>query len=178
MQNDESTKAQKFYKFLMHATHANKNYKHRDLDENMAVIDSLFIDYWKPRYLLNHSTKCAYEFMNYNAHLLGVEDSDIDWNSLKGISKEYLERIETRNAIYPTFIRRFENGVAEVQWQINPDGRYWMDDDGFGMTSDAEYNIYGFIDTECKVVVPYQAIQDWNQLKKMRALAEKIVASR
>ena len=144
----------------------------------MEIINFLFIDYWKPRYLLNHNTKCAYEFMNSGAHLVGVGEVDIDWNSLKKIPEDYRQRIESRNALFPSFIYRFENGVAEVQWQINPDGRYWMDEDGYGMTSDVEFNIYGFIDTECRIVVPYQTIKDWDQLKIMRAEAEKIVASR
>lgn len=178
LESNGNSEAQNLYQILMTPTYSGKNYQRRDMDENMEVVNFLFIDYWKPRYLLNHNTKCAYEFMNANAHLVGVEDTDIDWNSLKKLPDEYLQRIESRNALFPSFIRCFENGVAEVQWQINPDGRYWMDEDGYGMTPDDEFNIYGFIDTECNVVVPYQTISDYKQLKVMRAEAEKIVASR
>ena len=167
--------AQNLFKILNSPTYSGKNYQHHNMGENIEIIDFLFVDYWKPRYLLNHNTKCAYEFMTFNAHLVGVEDSDIDWNSLKKIPDEYIDRIKKRNALFPSFIRQFKNGVAEGCWQINPDGRYWMDEDGYGMTPDDEFNIYGFIDTECKIVIPYQTIQDWEQLKKMRAEAEKIV---
>ena len=73
---------------------------------------------------------------------------------------------------FPSFIRAFRNGVAQVDWQLNPDGRYYMDDDGFGMTYDEEINIYGFIDTEGKVVVKFQTINDYKDLEKMRKEAE------
>ena len=64
--------------------------------------------------------------------------------------------------------------MAEVSWQLNPDGRYYMDDDGFGMTSDEEITVYGFIDTKMNVLVKFQYIdKDWKRLDKMRREAEK-----
>jgi hypothetical protein len=60
-----------------------------------------------------------------------------------------------------------------VQWQLNPDGRYYMDDDGFGMTDDEEINIYGIIDTEGRVVVKFQTINNYKDLEKLRKEAEK-----
>jgi hypothetical protein len=50
--------------------------------------------------------------------------------------------------------------VAEVSWQINPDGRYYMDEDGYGMTDDEEITIYGFIDQKAKVVVKFRNINE------------------
>lgn len=60
-----------------------------------------------------------------------------------------------------------------MQWQLNPDGRYYMDDDGFGMTDDEEINIYGIIDTEGRVVVKFQTINNYKDLEKLRKEAEK-----
>jgi hypothetical protein len=170
-----ATYEEKLYRVLMSPTYMSDNYRRENLGENMEVVNTLFIDYWKPRFLLDHDTKCAYEFMNENASFVGVEDSDIDWASLKTIPEEYLERVESRNACFPSFIRSFKNNVAEVCWQLNPDGRYWMDEDGFGMTPDEEFNIYGFIDRTGKVVIPYQAVRDEGQLNRMRIKAESIV---
>lgn len=42
--------------------------------------------------------------------------------------------------------------MAEVRWQLNPDGMYYRDEDGFGMTDDEEINLYGAIDRKGKVV--------------------------
>jgi hypothetical protein len=44
------------------------------------------------------------------------------------------------------------NGIAELEWQLNPDGRYYMDDDGFGMTDDEEVTLLGTIDRTGRVV--------------------------
>ena len=45
-----------------------------------------------------------------------------------------------------------KNGVAEVEWQLNPDAMYYRDEDGFGMTDDEEIKFYGAIDRKGKVV--------------------------
>ncbi|MCH5326581.1 MAG: hypothetical protein J1E29_05185 [Duncaniella sp.] len=177
-ENACESSAQQLYRVLSSSAESRSAFEHSMLGENMEVVNMLYIDYWKPRYLLNHNTQCAYEFMDGNAHLAGISDADIDWDSLTGISDEYLFRIKSYNALFPTHIGHFENGTAEVQWQINPDGRYWMDEDGYGMTPDVEFNIYGYIDAACRVIVPYQAIKDSDRRKEMRALAESIVAKR
>lgn len=46
----------------------------------------------------------------------------------------------------------FNDGVAVVEWQINPDGQYYTDDDGYGMTNDKEVALWGKIDRTGKVV--------------------------
>ena len=172
------TAAQQLYKVVSSATGSGSIFEREKLGENMEVVNMLFIDYWKPRYLLNHNTKRAYEFMNEQAHLVGVSDADIVWSSLEGIPEEQLYRVQTRNALFPSFIGHYANGTAQVQWQINPDGRYWMDEDGYGMTPDIQLNLYGYIDSACKVIVPFQVLQTPDQLQEMRARAEHIVATR
>lgn len=65
--------------------------------------------------------------------------------------------------------------MAQVSWQLNPDGMYYRDEDGFGMTDDDEVEIYGFIDRKGKVVVKFKHInEDWNLLKEMRKEAESL----
>ncbi|MBO5679857.1 MAG: hypothetical protein J6S11_07860 [Bacteroidaceae bacterium] len=50
--------------------------------------------------------------------------------------------------------------LAEVHWQLNPDGRYYRDDDGYGMTDDEEITVCGFIDADMNVLVKFQYIGD------------------
>ena len=76
---------------------------------------------------------------------------------------------------YPSFIRSFQNGVALVEWQLNPDGRYYTDDDGFGMTDDEEVNIYGFIDRLGNVVMSFRAVKNYRELNTLRLEAESAV---
>ena len=62
-----------------------------------------------------------------------------------------------------------------MDWQLNPDGRYYQDDDGYGMTDDEEIEIYGFIDTNGNVLVKFRAINDSSELETMRKEAEEKV---
>ena len=137
---------EKLYKLLNVDRYKNRPYETIDLGEGMAVIQQTIWEWWKPRFLLNHQTKCAYEFMDGNEHLVTVSYEDIDWDSIEKLPEKAQQRARSLSFRFPSFIHRFENGVAEVSWQLNPDGRYFMDDDGFGMTDDVEITVFGFID--------------------------------
>lgn len=67
--------------------------------------------------------------------------------------------------------------MAQVSWQLNPDGMYFMDEDGFGMTDDDEVKIYGFIDRQSKILVKFLHInEDWKRLEIMKKEAETKVS--
>jgi hypothetical protein len=114
--------------------------------------------------------------MDGNMDFVNFTTDDIDWNSIKQLPEKAIMRAQEMSAQFPTFIRGFRNGIAEVSWQLNPDGRYYMDEDGFGMTSDEEITVYGFIDAEMNVLVKFQFINDdWKRLERMRAEAKIIL---
>ena len=167
--------ARKLYKILNTNKYKERPFDVNDLGEGMAVINEAMWGWTKPRFLVNHNTKCAYEFMNEKQLLMTVTQDDIDWDSLKDLPEDAQERARALSFHFPSFIRHFKNGVAEVSWQLNPDGRYYMDDDGFGMTDDEEIEIYGFIDTKGKVLVKFKNIKGYGELGTMRKLAEDMV---
>lgn len=146
------TYEQKMYQLLTTEHYTKGHYKHDDMGEGMTLVWQVVRDWWKPRFLLDHTTLCAYEIMNSNYELVTVTDDDIDWDSLKNLPDNAIARAESHNAMFPTLIRRFINGQAKVEWQIHPDGKYWMDDDGFGMTNDQELTLFGSIDRTGMVV--------------------------
>ena len=148
------------YMLLNTEEYTNYPYETKGLGENMALVSQVISGWWKPRFLLNHNTKCAYEFMDCNEKLTTVTQDDIAWDTLYGIPKIAIERAKRFSAHFPTFIHEFKNGMAKVSWQINPDGRYYMDDDGFGMTDDEEITIYGYIDHKGKVASKFHAINN------------------
>ena len=164
---------EKLYKVLMLPPYTESDFQRMGLNENMEVLKFLFGQYWKPRFLLDHNTKTAYEWMDANCRLVNVSDDDIKWDSLKGLPEHLLERVRNRNASYPSFFYQFEDGISEVRWQLNPDGRYWMDNDGYGMTDDEEINIYGMMDTSCNMVIPFQMIDNFDQLTSLEEQAKK-----
>ena len=96
----------------------------------------------------------------------------------KALPRDAQEQAKRLSFHYPSFIRTFKNGVAVVSWQLNPDGRYYMDEDGFGMTNDEEIEIYGLIDQKAKVIVKFRNIQNFNELGEMRRMAENIVKNK
>lgn len=166
--------AEKLYIVLMSDTYKNRNYSWSDLGEGMESISTLVIDYWKQRYLLDHNRKIALEIMDEEQCWVHFSTDDIDWQTFKGLPEEAIERAQSLDAFFPSFIRQYENGVAEVSWQLIPDGRYWMDEDGFGMTADVETPVYAMVDKDLNVLVKFQYINhDYSQLAQMRKEAEQ-----
>ena len=143
---------EKLYEKLSSSVYKDRPYKQRDLGEGMTLVNQVIGEYWKPRYLMDNEAKCAYEFMSGSELLQIVSDEDINWDSLKGIPQNALDRAKVHSFHFPGHIYQYKNGVAEVEWQLNPDGMYYRDEDGFGMTDDEEINLYGAIDRKGKVV--------------------------
>ena len=170
---------EELYKVLNTDGYKKRPYDYSDLGEGMSVIGEIMWGWLKHRYLVNHNTKCAYEFMDKDQKLCTVTEDDIDWESLKELPEDVQNTARNLSFHFPSFIRSFKNGVAEVSWQLNPDGRYYMDEDGFGMTDDEEIEIYGFIDQNAKIVVKFRNINEhYSELDKMRKEAEEIVKQR
>lgn len=180
--HEPGTYDEKMYRILCDDKYSDGAYKRATLGEGMEVVNQLIWGWWKPRFLLNHNLKTAYEWMWSNEQLAIVEAEHIDWDSMKNLSEDAVSTLRQYSFRFPSFIRYYQNGIAEVQWQLVPDGRYWMDDDGFGMTSDVELNIYGFIDQEANIISRFRYYTDKELdayiLDKVRKEAEDVVARR
>lgn len=159
----------------------NEEYKGKEFmwekhyNEGMQILNFLISGYWKPRYLLDHNRKTAYEIMDVNQRWVHFNVDDIDWESLKGLKGEAILNAIRMSAHYPSFIRDYDGGVALVDWQLIPDGMYWMDEDGYGMTSDVETPIYAVVDRDLKVLVKFRFIgNDYEQLERMKEEAKRL----
>lgn len=49
-----------------------------------------------------------------------------------------------------------KDGNYMMLWQIQPDGRYWADGDGFGSNHDAEIILYSYINNEGQFLQPFR----------------------
>lgn len=143
---------ERWYKRLCAPQYKDYPYEQRDLGEGMTLVNQVIGEYWKPRYLIDNEAKCAYEFMASSETLQCVTDDDIDWYSIKDLPLDALDRAQRHSFHFPGYISEYKDGVAEVRWQLNPDGMYYRDEDGFGMTDDEEINLYGIIDRKGKVI--------------------------
>ena len=148
----DMSEEEKLYRELCLSQYQGLSLVQNDLGEDMALVTQVIGRYWKPRYLMDKEARCAYEFMSIDEVLQIVTDEDIDWDSLKGLPQDAFERAKAHSFHFPGHVYQYKNGVAEVEWQLNPDGMYYRDEDGFGMTDDEEINLYGAIDRKGKVV--------------------------
>lgn len=67
-------------------------------------------------------------------------------------SKKYLNPIVR----FRTSFEKWDEDRYIMLWQIQPDGRYWGDDDDFGMESDREITLYAFINHNGEFMGPFQ----------------------
>jgi len=151
LQSNQSS-PQQLYAELQDAQYSERPYERRDLGEQMEIIKESIYGWWKPRFLVDHRARCAYEFMLPNFRLQTVTDEDINWYSLRKLPEAIVARAKEKDAFYPTVVRVYENDTAEMIWQLNPDGRYFMDEDGYGMTDDEEVALVGRVDRTGRVV--------------------------
>ena len=148
----DMSEEEKLYRELCLSQYQGLPLVQNDLGEDMALVTQVIGRYWKPRYLMDKEARCAYEFMSIDEVLQIVTDEDIDWDSLKGLPQDAFDRAKAHSFHFPGHVYQYKNGVAEVEWQLNPDGMYYRDEDGFGMTDDEEINLYGAIDRKGMVV--------------------------
>ena len=148
----DMSEEEKLYRELCLSQYQGLPLVQNDLGEDMALVTQVIGRYWKPRYLMDKEARCAYEFMSIDEVLQIVTDEDIDWDSMKGLPQDAFDRAKAHSFHFPGHVYQYKNGVAEVEWQLNPDGMYYCDEDGFGMTDDEEINLYGAIDRKGKVV--------------------------
>lgn len=142
------------------------------LGDGMTVVSEAIGEWNKPRFLLDNKTQCAYEFTNSSELLMTVTHDDIDWDSIRMLKEDVKEVAKNLDAHYPTRINQFENGKAVVEWQLNPNGYYYMDSDGFGMTNDVEITLHGIINKKGRVVEKFRNIRNWEEVEDMQAQAQ------
>ena len=156
------------YQKLQSALYKYGAYKKENLGKGMILVEELMGSYWKPRYLIDNEAETACEFMDSDYCLLTITADDIAWETIETLPAQLKERARTLNAYFPTIIRGYHDGVAEVKWQINPDGRYYMDSDGYGMTDDEEETLYGYIDRKGKPLGKFRRIMAFSELETMK----------
>lgn len=94
----------RLYKRLCVTLYKDYPYEQRDLGEGMTLVNQVIGEYWKPRYLMDNETKCAYEFMSSSETLQCVTDDDIDWYSIKDLPHDALDRAQRHSFHFPGYI--------------------------------------------------------------------------
>lgn len=160
MSTSPSLTPSQLYLDLCSPQYQTNSFQIEDLGEQMALMKELVSGYWRLRYLLDHERQEAVEIVDASQQLTTVTEDDIDWESMKKLPSKVAARAYYRLCLYPFFILNYHNGIAEAIWMINPEGRYFADSDGYGMTGDQEINLRGAIDRSGKVVERFRYIEE------------------
>lgn len=160
------------YNSLLAEQSNGNRYQIRDVGCGMEIYWESVDGYWRSRYLVNTQTRQAYEIVNPGLTLMSFTLDDILMDEVEKLENSGNAR--RLSARYGIDIYRFENNVAYVEWTLYPDGRYFMDEDGFGMEPNDETVIGAYIDTGCRVLVKFQDMRDGDKKQKLRIVAEEL----
>ena len=131
-----------------------KNFKNaHDIGENMAVLSGEGRSYT----IINKETGKTRQLVSESGSLL-VADNEIDFNAIKKGCHDF----NGRKSVRYWFGRYddFRNGICAICWTIHPDGRYFADEDGFGMEDNDEEKVYCIINKDLEIIVPFQPMDN------------------
>lgn len=92
-----------------------------------------------------------------------IVDNQGNIRNFPGLVKRdfWINELTSENYLKPvvrfrTSFEKWDDTCYIMLWQIQPDGCYWADDDGFGMEDDEEIILYSFIDRNGQFMGPFQ----------------------
>lgn len=100
-----------------------------------------------------------------------VNDNEIDIEAIAKVCENGLHNAQSKAIRYSGINQwdGFKDGLCAISWMLYPDGRYFVDSDGFGMEDNDEEVVYAIIDTDLNIVEPFRPIDKIEAyLKKLR----------
>ena len=112
-------------------------------------------------YIANTITGKIRKLSTANCNLL-VDDNDIDYDAIAKECENGIGNAQAKAIRYAGLNRwdGFKDGLCAISWMLYPDGRYFADEDGFGMEDNDEEEVYAIIDTDLNIVEPFRPIKD------------------
>ena len=81
-------------------------------------------------------------FLNYPGHEKG------EW-------EEKLTMLFVPKTRFVIYVSKFVDDVCRFSWMVQPDGMYWMDEDGYGMTDEDEIWLYALMNEAGEFITPF-----------------------
>ena len=112
-------------------------------------------------YVANTLTGKIRKLSTVNGELL-VDDSNIDYDAIAKECENGIGDAKAKVICYAGLNRwdGFKDGLCAISWMLYPDGRYFADEDGFGMEDNDEEEVYAIIDIDLNIIEPFRPIKD------------------
>jgi uncharacterized protein YegL len=139
-----------------------------ELENRKGVIDGdgiafFFGEGWRNNelYIANTITGKIRKLSTANGNLL-VDDNDIDYDAIAKECENGNCNAQAKAIRYAGLNRwdGFKDGLCAISWMLYPDGRYFADEDGFGIEDNDKEEVYAIIDTDLNIVEPFRPIKD------------------
>lgn len=112
----------------------------------------------KEMYMVNTSTQKAYHLVDRDGYIRSFSNDDIDPTVFEA---GHTSRAAALIVEYTKLcVSQFKDGKATIEWMLYPDGRYFADEDGFGMEDNDEVNIAAVIDEDCRVIERFKIVRN------------------
>ena len=120
-------------------------------------------------YLVNQVTGKVRKIVE-RGKLVGFPDEEIDYEAIDKLENSH--NAHTRDIDYAGINRwtNCKNGLIALSWMLYPDGRYFADEDGFGMEDNDEVTVYCVINEDLEVVRPFAPVEDVPKLLEQLSL--------
>ena len=125
-----------------------------------------------PLCLVNKERHLVRWIINENRKVVGFGADDFDLERIGLLVKEYKPLVDM-SAEHGILVTPFRDGFCALHWFLSIDGRYYADEDGYGMDDQEEVSC--FIDRNLKVIIPIQRMDYIDILFPMEQKAKKIV---
>ena len=123
--------------------------------ENIYLVEDDFGD----RYLVNKATGKVRQ-ISTPGYVVGFSDDEIDYATIDQLPHGH--KVHSRRMDYApiSWWDNCQDGLIALCWTLYPDGRYFADEDGYGMEDNDEEKIYCVLDDELNVVHPFSVVRD------------------
>jgi len=92
--------------------------------------------------------------------VVGFSDDEIDFATIDKMPHSHNAHPRVMNYGGVSWWDRCQHGLIALGWTLYPDGRYFADEDGFGMEDNDELTVYCVMNDNLEVIRPFTIVPD------------------